>query len=234
MRSGGRSDSAAREEPSQPFIVVGMAAEMKHESSSRSEASCVCALRRGVRSSMTFHVRTHPAWRTPRCWRQSAASCARRDRLPIVSAKTMTQHRDRSLTEWAVRAAATLFSAFGALALLLATLGVYGLKAYDVSRRTREIGSAWRSARPPVMCRRLVLREGIRTTIVGPRDGLLLAAGLGKLVSGLPVPRQPVRSGGADACRHRAVDDGDAGVLPSGTPCDTCDPLEALARRING
>jgi ABC-type antimicrobial peptide transport system permease subunit len=107
------------------------------------------------------------------------------DRLPIISARTMSQHRDRSLTEWPVRAAATVFSIFGALALLLATIGVYGLKAYDVSRRTREFGIRMKLGAASDDVGRLVPREGMRTTIVGLTIGLLLAAGLGKLVSGL-------------------------------------------------
>ncbi len=97
----------------------------------------------------------------------------------------MTQHRDRSITEWAARAAATLFSVFGTLALLLATIGVYGLKAYDVSRRTREIGIRMALGATAANVQQLVLREGMRTTLIGLAIGLLMAAGIGKLVSGL-------------------------------------------------
>ena len=89
------------------------------------------------------------------------------------------------MTAWAVRAAATLFSAFGGLALLLATIGVYGVKAYDVSRRTREIGIRMALGATSGDVQRLVLREGMRTTVAGLAIGLLLAAGLGKLLSGL-------------------------------------------------
>jgi ABC-type antimicrobial peptide transport system permease subunit len=78
-----------------------------------------------------------------------------------------------------------VFSAFGALALLLATIGVYGLKAYDVARRTREIGIRIALGATSGDVKRLMLREGLRTTIAGVVIGLLLAAGVGKLVSGL-------------------------------------------------
>jgi len=97
----------------------------------------------------------------------------------------MAQHRDGSAQVWGVRAAATMFSTFGVLALLLATIGVYGLKAYDVSRRTREIGIRMALGATSGDVERLVLREGVRTTVVGVLIGLLAAAGVGKLVSGL-------------------------------------------------
>jgi predicted permease len=106
-------------------------------------------------------------------------------RLPIITLKTMADLRDQSVPAWAVRAGASLFSAFGILALLLATVGVYGLKAYDVSRRTREIGIRMALGATTGDVERLVLREGARTTIAGVAIGLLFAAGIGKLVSGL-------------------------------------------------
>jgi ABC-type antimicrobial peptide transport system permease subunit len=62
---------------------------------------------------------------------------------------------------------------------------VYGLKAYDVSRRTREIGIRMALGATSGDVERLVMREGVRTTIIGLAIGLLLAAGLGKLVSGM-------------------------------------------------
>jgi len=107
------------------------------------------------------------------------------DRLPVVSMRTMSGHRDASILAWSVRVAAGLFSAFGGLALLLATIGVYGLKAYDVSRRTREIGIRMALGATGGDVERLVMREGLRTTIAGLVIGLLLAAGLGKIVSGI-------------------------------------------------
>jgi ABC-type antimicrobial peptide transport system permease subunit len=85
-----------------------------------------------------------------------------------------------------------LFSTFGALALLLATIGVYGLKAYDVSRRTREIGIRIALGATTGDVSRLILREGARTTIIGLTIGLLLAAGLGKLLSGILYKVSPV------------------------------------------
>jgi predicted permease len=105
--------------------------------------------------------------------------------LPVLLARSLTAHRDASVSEWSVRTAAALFSTFGCLALLLAAIGVYGLKAYDVSRRTREIGIRMALGATAAHVQQLVLRDGLRTTAAGLGVGVLLALGVGKLVSGL-------------------------------------------------
>ena len=78
-----------------------------------------------------------------------------------------------------------MFSVFGALALGLAVVGLYGVKAYSVARRTREIGirMALGAQRGAVL--RMFLREGSVMLICGIGLGLLLAAGTGKILSGL-------------------------------------------------
>jgi predicted permease len=106
-------------------------------------------------------------------------------RLPVLSARTMTTQRDVSLTHWAARAAAVVFSTFGALALLLAAIGVYGLKAYEVARRTREIGIRIALGATAGNVTTLVLRDGLLTALAGLAIGFLLALGLGRLVSSL-------------------------------------------------
>ena len=80
--------------------------------------------------------------------------------LPILSLKTFRQHVDSNLQLWTVRAGATLFSVFGGLALLLAIVGVYGVKAYSVARRTREIGIRMALGAGPNTVQWMIMREG--------------------------------------------------------------------------
>ncbi len=105
--------------------------------------------------------------------------------LPILGLKTFTQHLDGNIELWIVRAGAALFSVFGGLALALATVGVYGVKAYSVARRTREIGIRMALGAQRKTVQWMILREGAVMLTGGLLLGLLLAAGTGKLLSGM-------------------------------------------------
>ncbi|MCC7124904.1 MAG: ABC transporter permease [Acidobacteria bacterium] len=105
--------------------------------------------------------------------------------LPILSARTMAAQRDASIPRWAVRAAATIFGWFGAVALLIATLGVYGLHAYEVARRTRELGIRQALGATTRDITTLVIGRGLKTTAAGLVLGLVLAIGIGSLASSL-------------------------------------------------
>ena len=86
---------------------------------------------------------------------------------------------------WIYRAGARVFSAFGGIALLLAVIGVYGVKSYVVSRRMREFGIRIAIGAQPRAVLWQVLREGGRITTVGIGIGLLLALGAGQLLQSL-------------------------------------------------
>ena len=85
----------------------------------------------------------------------------------------------------APRFTSILLSIFGALALTLSAIGLYGVLSYVVSRRTREIGIrvAIGAGRPAVL--RMVLGSGLWLTAAGIFTGLLLAAATTRLLSGL-------------------------------------------------
>jgi putative ABC transport system permease protein len=105
--------------------------------------------------------------------------------IPIVSLKTFRQHLDSNLQLWIVRAGAALFSIFGGLALGLAVVGLYGVKAYSVARRTREIGIRMALGAQPGMVLRMIMREGSIMLLSGVAIGLLLAMATAKILSGI-------------------------------------------------
>ncbi len=143
---------------------------------------------RGFQSDVNFFVRFRSL---PPGNEASAADLLRRTvrdvdpSIPILSLKTFSQHLDSNLQLWIVRAGAALFSIFGGLALGLAVVGLYGVKAYSVARRTREIGIRMALGAQPGAVLRLIMREGSIMLFSGIALGLLLAAATGKILSGV-------------------------------------------------
>jgi ABC-type antimicrobial peptide transport system permease subunit len=100
--------------------------------------------------------------------------------LPVINMKTLERQLDESLV--AERMIATLSTAFGFLATALAILGLYGVMAYMVTRRSREIGirMALGAAANKVVW--LVMREVLILVAAGIGAGLPLAWGLTRLI----------------------------------------------------
>jgi predicted permease len=103
--------------------------------------------------------------------------------MPLPAALTMTEVLRDNL--WTARLGALLLAVFGLLALTLTTVGVYGVMAYSVTQRTHEIGirMALGAAHADVL--RMVLRHGLKLTLLGVAVGLVAALGATRLIASL-------------------------------------------------
>jgi predicted permease len=101
--------------------------------------------------------------------------------LPIQDLKTMQAQIGENL--FAERLLSSLTASFAGLATVLAAIGLYGVLAYNVSRRTREIGIRMALGAETGDVRRLVIREVAVMLAIGTAIGLASAAGAGTLIS---------------------------------------------------
>jgi predicted permease len=104
-------------------------------------------------------------------------------RLPVYGLKTLDEHMGHAL--WWTRMGAALASSFGILALLLAAVGLYGVMAYAVTQRTREIGIRMALGARPRDVLGMVLRGALKLALAGVGAGLLAGLALGRLMSSL-------------------------------------------------
>jgi ABC-type antimicrobial peptide transport system permease subunit len=113
-----------------------------------------------------------------------------------LGVRRMTESIDRELRPW--RLGASLFVAFGLLALVVAAIGVYSVTAYAVSQRTHEMGIRIALGAQFSDVMRLVIGEGVGVVAVGAALGVAASIALGKLVATLlygVTPRDPAVMG---------------------------------------
>jgi predicted permease len=173
-------------EVGQPIRVVGMVPAVKHSLGNPRPAPHVYVpLGQHYQSAMTLQLRIADE-DAERAMLATVARVVRDvdERLPLLRLETWRDHLDASLDIWLYRTGARVFAAFAGIALLLAVIGVYGVKSYIVSRRTREFGIRIAIGAHPHAVLWQVLREGGRVTAVGIGIGLLLALGAGQLLQG--------------------------------------------------
>jgi predicted permease len=185
MSSGGKGNL----KPGDPIVVVGIVPATRGSIFEKQpRGSIYVPFARGFQSSAYFFVQYGSLAPNEEAGLADVIRRAVRDvdpTLPVLALKTFSQHMDSNMQLWTVRAGAMLFSVFGALALVLAIVGVYGVKAYSVARRTREIGIRMALGARPNVVQWMIMREGSFMLAGGVVMGLLLAAGTGKLLSGM-------------------------------------------------
>jgi predicted permease len=102
--------------------------------------------------------------------------------IPVVSLATLAHCYANSLPMWLARAVAGIAVAFGAMALFLATLGIYGVKGFTVASRTPEIGIRMALGATKRNILTMVLRDGAVLTLVGLSAGMLLALAVAQVM----------------------------------------------------
>ena len=169
-----------------PILVVGIIPAVKHSlANPRPVPHVYVPLGQHYESAMTLQLRLAEG-EDERAMVGTIARVVRDvDERVVVSVATWRDHLDAGLDVLLLRAGAGVFSAFGGIALLLAVLGVYGVKSYVVSRRTREFGIRIAIGAHPRALLWQVVREGGRITAIGIGIGLLLAFGAGQFLQGL-------------------------------------------------
>jgi putative ABC transport system permease protein len=103
--------------------------------------------------------------------------------MPLPPAFTMPEVLRRNM--WTARLGAMLLAVFGVLAVTLTSVGIYGVMAYSVTRRTKEIGIRMALGAEHADVLRMVFRQGVKLTSVGVAIGLGVALVATRLIGNL-------------------------------------------------
>jgi predicted permease len=177
-----------------PLTVVGVAPDLVGVNGRSPRPFVYVPLQQQYTSTVKILARTRSGERIARELRSVVATMD--PRLPVLSTGALEDEAGPVVTQ--LRIATAVAATLGIVGLLLAGIGVYGLTAYLVTRRTREMGVRIALGAGRVDLVRMVLGEGMRLVVTGCAIGLLLAAAatrlLGSLLFGIR-PLDPVTFG---------------------------------------
>jgi predicted permease len=171
---GGGASSVIPDSP-----IVGVVADMSYRGLRDNSEQVFFPLFEHDDTGATFYIKVRGA---PEQAIPSIRRLVRQDdpRLPILWFRTLDDQVNRSLST--ERLLAALSASFGALALLLSLIGLYGVMSFVVTRRTREIGIRLALGATGASAIRLVLRDAVVMIAAGVAIALPCIAALGKLI----------------------------------------------------
>ena len=164
--------------------IVGVVARMRFHAVDEMAPLPViyCSLGQAQRTSLTLFVRSTMASAALEHSIRNAVTSVDSS-LPVFDARPMS---DRVRETWGVqRLLSFLFSVFAGLALVLATIGLYGLLAYTTLKRVREIGIRLALGARPAQIRTLVLSHGLQLLLIGSGIGLVAAFALSRALQSI-------------------------------------------------
>jgi predicted permease len=182
-----------------PVEIVGVSADAKYSSLRDDVPPTVYFpyLQDKDESGMTFELKTSASAASIVPAIREAVRSVDPD-LPLLEIRTQTQQINATLSN--ERVFATLSTGFGVLALILASIGIYGVMAYTVSRRTNEIGIRMALGARSGAVLGMILRETLLLVLVGVVGGLAAAYAVARLTASMLYglkPTDPVTFAGA-------------------------------------
>ncbi|MEO6213463.1 MAG: ABC transporter permease [Vicinamibacterales bacterium] len=164
------------------FLVIGVLATFRHGQGDSSDPEDPAAYvpypyQATLNTGITIRVAGDPRQITPAVREQIRLADPL---LPVFQVQTMEELRQ--LSYWQYRLFGSMFSTFGFIALVLASIGVYGVLSYSVSQRVQEIGVrlALGAERSHVL--KLIVGQGVKLAVMGVIGGLAGAAAVTPLI----------------------------------------------------
>jgi predicted permease len=184
-----RIDGEDPAKPAEDIEVVGVAGNVQDHIIGRElQPHLYVPFGQPYQANMQLHLKITP---TGRAGETRLVDTVRREmravdaRLPVLSLRTMRDHLDSSFDLWIVRTGARMLAIFGIIALTLAVIGLYGVMAYTVAQRTRELGIRMALGADSAATVKLVISRGLLVTGVGIGAGMVLALAVGRVLAGI-------------------------------------------------